>query len=131
MQADGSFPRQVVPGSTDTNPEASPDGHRVVFMSQRDGNWEVYIVRIDGSDLRRLTNHPANDGLPAWSPDGQHIAFVSDRDGRWAVWAMRPDGSQQRRLFDLGGPLDGRVQKAAAHETNGWVEERISWATLP
>jgi TolB protein len=131
MQGDGTSPRQVAAGSAETNPEASPDGQHVVFMSFRDGNWEVYSVHIDGSGLRRLTNDPANDGLPTWSPDGRTIAFVSDRNGRWAVWAMRPDGSGQLPLFDLGGPLDGQVRDAAPHETHGWVEERISWAPLP
>ena len=131
MDADGSHPRQVVAGSTETNPEASPDGQQVVCMSQRDGNWELYVADLDGSNLRRLTNHPANDGLPTWSPDGRHIAFVSDRDGEWAVWVMRPDGSDQRPLFELGGPLDGRVRDAADHEIHGWLEERISWSPLP
>jgi hypothetical protein len=130
MRADGTFPRQVVAGTTDTNPEASPDGQKVAFMSQREGNWDIYVVDADGSGLQRLTWAPGNDGLPAWSPDGRHIAFVSDRDGRWSVWAIHPDGSELQRLFDVGGPLDGRVHNAAPHETNGWVEERISWAPL-
>jgi len=129
--ADGSYPRQVAAGGTETNPEASPDGWRVVFMSRRDGNWEVYVVNVDGSDLRRLTKDPADDGLPTWSPDGQHIAFVSNRGGEWAIWVMRPDGSGQRLLFPLGGPLDGRVRNAAPHDTYGWVEERISWGPVP
>jgi Tol biopolymer transport system component len=125
---DGTFPRQVVAGSTETNPEASPNGRQVAFMSQRDGNWEVYSANIDGGNLRRLTRDPSNDGLPAWSPDGRYIAFVTNRDGPWAVWVMRPDGSQQRRLFNIGGPLEGPVHDAASHEVHGWLEERISWA---
>jgi Tol biopolymer transport system component len=100
-------------------------------MSRRDGNWEVYVVNVDGSNLRRLTKDPADDGLPTWSPDGQHIAFVSNRGGEWAIWVMRPDGSGQRLLFPLGGPLDGRVRNAAPHDTYGWVEERISWGPVP
>ncbi len=131
MWADGSHPRQVVAGSTETNPEAAPDGQAMAFMSQRDGNWEVYVTNLDGSGLQRLTHSPGNDGLPTWSPDGRHIAFVSDRSGRWAVWVMAADGSGQRRLFDIGGPLDGQVRGAAPHELYGWVEERISWAPLP
>ena len=130
-QSDGTNPRQVVAGTNETNPESSPNGRRVAFMSLRDGNWEIYIASTDGSDPRRLTTNPANDGLPAWSPDGRHIAFVTDRDGEWAVWVMRPDGTGKRRLFDIGGPLGGRVRDAALHESQGWVEERISWAPLP
>jgi tetratricopeptide (TPR) repeat protein len=129
--ADGSHPRQVVAGTTETNPEASPDGRQVAFMSRRDGNWEIYVTSLDGSSPRRLTQDPASDGLPTWSPDGQYIAFVSDREGQWAIWVMRPDGSGQRRLFGLGGPLDGAVRDAAPHEIHGWVEERISWSRLP
>ncbi len=131
MRADGTQARQLVAGSSDTNPEASPDGRQVAFMSLRDGNWEIYVVGTDGSGLQRLTHQPGNDGLPAWSPDGRQLAFVSDRSGRWAVWVMAPDGSGQRRLFDVGGPLEGEVQNAAPHEIHGWVEERISWAPLP
>jgi serine/threonine-protein kinase len=131
MNDDGAFPRQVVPGTSEINPEASPNGNRVAFMSQRQGGWDVYVANLDGSNLRRLTDDPANDGLPTWSPDGRYIAFVTDREGPWAVWVMRPDGSQQRRLFDIGGPLDGRVRNASPYETQGWVEERISWAPLP
>jgi hypothetical protein len=138
MRADGNNPRQVVAGSSETNPEASPapleggtGGKQVAFMSQRDGNWEVYVVNLDGSDLQRLTRNPANDGLPTWSPDGRYLAFVSDRTGRWAVWVMRPDGSGQQRLFDINGPLDGQVHNAAPYEVQGWVEERISWGPVP
>ena len=130
--ADGSRPRQLVAGGTETNPEASPGGQYVAFMSQRDGNWEIYLADLDGGEPRRLTHSPGNDGLPAWSPDGRWLAFVSDRSGRWAVWALRVDDSgragQPLYLFDVGGPLDGQVRDAAAHEIHGWVEERISWA---
>jgi tetratricopeptide (TPR) repeat protein/predicted Ser/Thr protein kinase len=131
MRGDGTYPRQIAAGSTETNPEASPDGQRVAFMSHRDNNWEIYVVKLDGSGLQRLTRNPANDGLPVWSPNGKHIAYVSDRDGAWAVWVMRPDGSKQQRLFGIDGPLDGRVRNVAPHETHGWVEERISWSPLP
>jgi Tol biopolymer transport system component len=131
MNDDGAFPRQVVPGTTEINPEASPNGNRVAFMSQRQGGWDIYVANLDGSNLRRLTDDPANDGLPTWSSDGRYIAFVTDREGPWAVWVMRPDGSQQRRLFDIGGPLDGQVRNASPYESHGWVEERISWAPLP
>lgn len=110
----------------DTGPVLSPDGERVAFMSRRDGNWEVYVVNVDGSDLQRLTNDPAEDGLPAWSPDGNAIAFVSNRGGPWAVWAMTPDGSGQRQLFTMQGSPDGQVG-TDTYASRGWAEERISW----
>jgi tetratricopeptide (TPR) repeat protein len=131
MESDGAYLSQVVAGGSETNPEASPDGRRVAFMSQRDGNWEVYVINLDGTGLQRLTRNPANDGLPTWSPDGRYIAFVSDRDGSWELWVMDPDGGNQRRLFAIGGPLEGQVQGANPQEIFGWVEERISWSPLP
>ena len=71
IDADGTHPRQIVAGSTETNPEASPDGELIAFMSKRDGNWEVYVVNADGSNLRRLTDHPGNDGLPSLVAGGR------------------------------------------------------------
>ena len=130
-RADGTHPGQIAAGANETNPEASPAGNRVAFMSLRDGNWEIYLANMNGGSATRLTSNPANDGLPVWSPDGRYIAFVTDREGEWAVWVMRPDGTSQRRLFDIGGPLDGQVRDAALHESHGWVEERISWASPP
>lgn len=109
-------PRQL----TDHPDDLAPDFHgdRLVFMSRRDGNWEVYVADTGGGNLQRLTDNQANDGLPTWSPDGQAIAFVSDRGGVWAVWVMSPDGSNCRKLFDIG---EGGLLL-------DWQHERISWA---
>ena len=48
--------------------------------SKRDGRAKIYVIGSDGSNFRRLTDHPAWAALPTWSPDGQHIAFVSESD---------------------------------------------------
>ncbi len=110
----------------DTAPALSPDGQQIVFMSRREGNWDIYVANIDGSGLQRLTDDPADDGLPTWSPDGNAIAFVSSRGGPWAVWAMTPDGSGKRQLFTMAGSPDGFVG-ADTFASRGWAEERISW----
>ena len=94
-------------------------GSQILFMSNRDGNWEVYRVGEDGGGLQRLTNNPANDGLATASPDGNFIAFVSNRDGGWAVFVMRADGSEQRKLFDLNGGYGSGDWD--------WTQERLSW----
>jgi len=130
---DGTGITQLTYDVTDTNPEVSPDGKKVAFMSRRDGNWEVYVMNIDGSDIKRLTNNGATDGLPIWSPDGQTIAFASDRkgfgfSGDWAIWAMNPDGTNQRMLFPLGGSLHGYVRTQQEYKGGGWEEERLSWS---
>jgi Tol biopolymer transport system component len=76
---------------------------RLVFASERDGNGEIYIMNRDGSDQRRLTQHPADDDLPAVSPDGQWIAFQSQRDGDWEIYVMNLDGSGLRRVTNDPG----------------------------
>jgi len=115
--APGPHPmRQLTENETDTAPAVH--GSKIAFMSQRDGNWEIYVMNDDGSGLKRLTTNAAADGLPIWSPDGKAIAFVSDQGGGWAVWAMSPDGANQRKLFAIGG---GGL-------ASDWQQERISWA---
>jgi len=116
----------VTDSTEDTAPALSPDGQRVVFMSNRDGNWEIYMVNVDGSGLRRLTDNAAQDGLPTWSPDGRAIAFISDRDEGWAVWVMLPNGQGQRQLFAIEGSPDGMVG-GDTYASRGWSEERLSW----
>ena len=123
---DGSSPRQLTEDLSDTNPAVSADGETIAFMSEREGNWDVNTVKINGSNLLQLTTNTAEDGLPTWSPDGRTIAFVSDREDGWSMWAMNADGSNQRRLFKLDGSIDGRVQVDVAN-ARGWLEESIAW----
>jgi len=79
-------------------PAFSPDGTRIAFMSARDGNPEIYVMNVDGSNLRRLTNHPENDATPTWSPNSAQIAFTSGRTGQPQIYVMGADGSNVRRL---------------------------------
>ena len=108
-------PVQLTDHAGDSRPAVH--GTQVAFMGNRDGDWEIYAISLDGSGLTQLTDNAANDGLPVWSPDGRTLAFVSDQGGAWAVWAMVADGSNLRKLFDLGGDLGP-----------DWTREQISWA---
>lgn len=123
---DGSAPVLLTDNPSDTNPEISPDGSTIVFMSERAGNWEIYRMDINGDNLEALTEDPNSDGLPTWSPDGSKIAFVSNRDGTWSVWVMNADGSNKRRQFEIDGELDGIIQHDVANSF-GWVEENLVW----
>ena len=97
---DGSAePRQFTSGErNDGSPRWSPDGRWLAFVSNRDGNFEIYVMNADGSGPTRLTNTPGSEGTPAWSPDGRRIAFDSDRDGNREIYVMNPDGTNQRRV---------------------------------
>ncbi|HEY0083569.1 MAG TPA: tetratricopeptide repeat protein, partial [Pyrinomonadaceae bacterium] len=87
----------------DWHPDYSPDGSRIAFASNRDGATEIYVMRADGSDVRRLTFNTTEDDCPAWSHDGQRIAFQSRRDGQMEVYVMDADGSNQRNLTNAPG----------------------------
>ena len=88
------------PGNTDESPTWSGNGETIAFMSRRDGNREVYLMRSDGSGQRNLTNHPAEDREPTFSYDGTKIAFRSNRDGTDGIYSMKPDGSGLERITD-------------------------------
>ena len=91
-------PRYVEP-ATARAPSWSPDGRRIVFLSRRDGDKELYIVSADGSGQRRLTRDARFFVTPAWSPDGRKIAFEG---GPYGVYVVNADGSGQRRLARNG-----------------------------
>jgi Tol biopolymer transport system component len=71
---------------------------KIAFVSNRDGNNEIYVMDADGSNQTRLTNNSADDSSPAWSPDGARIVFVSNRDGNFLIYTMNANGSSQTRL---------------------------------
>jgi TolB protein len=78
-----------------------PCNGRVYFTSTRDGNSEIYSANFDGSDHRRVTNHPAIDVSPACGPGGQ-IAFVSNRHGSPQIFVMSGEGGGVRRVTYRG-----------------------------
>jgi Tol biopolymer transport system component/DNA-binding winged helix-turn-helix (wHTH) protein len=93
--------RLTVSFANESNPSLSSRG-RLIFMSDRDGDPEIYSAAADGSQPQRLTTHPGVDDYPAWSPDGTHIAFASDRGGDGLqIHIMRADGSGMRRVTAL------------------------------
>jgi len=102
---DRSNPDWASDDSEDRNPVWSPDGSRIAFDSNRDGDWDIHVVDADGSGLVNLTQSPGWDGQPAWSPDGNKIMFVSDREGIPALYVMNADGSNQAPVTDE--PFEG------------------------
>ena len=106
---------KVLTTEPDNLPGWSPDGSRIVFTRrQADGNYDVFTIRPDGSDLRRLTSSPAVGGHAVWSTDGRHILWNSGMHG-WRdesalydntfqpyapIFIMNADGSGRRPLTD-------------------------------
>ena len=84
----------------EVNPPPACTNCKIVFVSDRDGNADIYSCNADGSNISRLTNDAGTDDQPAWSPDRSHIAFVSDRTGSPEIYIMNADGSNVvRRTF--------------------------------
>ena len=76
---------------------------KILFSSSRDGNSEIYIMNMDGSNQKRITNNEFYDGDATWSPDGTKIAFVSDRDGDPEIYIMNADGTNVKRITNSPG----------------------------
>jgi len=76
----------------------TPKQAQIAFVSNRDGNNEIYVMDADVKNQRNLTNNPADDWRAAWSPDGRRIAFGSNRDGNGEIYVMDADGNHPRRL---------------------------------
>jgi WD40 repeat protein/predicted DNA-binding transcriptional regulator AlpA len=85
--------------ANDTRPAWSPDRRRIAFVSDETGRNEIFLVNVDGTNRRNITNRdPAHDEDPAWSPDGRRIAFTSTRSGNADIWVMNEDGSEPTQL---------------------------------
>ncbi len=95
-------PMVVTETPTESTETLLIDG-RLAIWTARDGNDEVYLMNVDGSDLINLTNYPEFDGLPDWSPDGTKVAFVSYRNDNVDIYVMNADGSDVTRLTDVEG----------------------------
>lgn len=95
MNAGGSEVTQLTdnPGR-DMWPVWSPDGQKIAFGSNRDENWNIYVVNADGSSPEaRLTNDPQDDYFGSWSPDGQRIVFTRGSGEDAGIYVMNADGS--------------------------------------
>jgi Tol biopolymer transport system component len=108
-------PRPTVTPTITPTPIGSGLG-KIAFVSERDGNPEVYVMNSDGSEQTRLTNNPYSDNYPNWSPDGKKIIYRSERIDRVEVFVVNLDGTAETNLtqnpqyFDVEEPkwsLDG------------------------
>ena len=115
-QRDGSDPRRLTvhPG-TEITPHFSPDGSRIAFSANYEGNTDVYVISSNGGAPQRLTWHPRADYVRGWSADGSSVAFASDRE---------VNGGRSDQLFHVS--LEGGMpekQMRAAYFQGDWHEE--------
>lgn len=112
MKNDGGGQTQLTDTSSanETRPAWSPDGQTIAFATDRDGNWEIYVMKFSGGGDTNLTNDPALDKNPAWAPDGKAIAFGSLRISSSSgigphIWSIEPDGTLPTRISGPNGDL--------------------------
>ena len=79
----------------------SPDGRRVAYAWNRDGNFDIWVQSIDGGDPTRVTSSPADESQPAWSPNGQRLVFRSEDDGG-GLFTVDVNGGPVRRIAPDG-----------------------------
>jgi hypothetical protein len=89
--------------AVDFSPVWSPGGRKILFVSTRDGNRELYVMNADRSNEKRLTNHPGDDTTPAFTADESQIQFIRETDGTSEIYVMNADGSDQHSLGDFTG----------------------------
>ena len=105
---------RVLTDGSDNLPYWSPDGSRILFTRSQGGNFDIYTIRPDGTDVRRMTDFPANDAHAVWTEDGKHIMWNSGEYGfkdeaalydnsfqpYGSIWIMNADGTGKRQLTD-------------------------------
>lgn len=138
-------------------PAIAPDGGRIAYVADAEGNDDLYLVDAQGGVPVRLTDEPSDDRQPAWFPDGRSLAFVSDRSGCASIWrtgqlgggatllipdaeqpAISPDG---RRIAFCRAPRGADLRIAVASledpsriemltDDNGglWAHEHPAWS---
>ena len=114
-------------GGNNKDPSWSPNGGQVATSSNRLEDYELFILDLDGSVVRQLTDNHVSDEQPAWSPDGGFIAFKSDRTGDVELFVMLPDGTEIRQLTNSPGEdwhpawsPDGRSLAFASNRNGNW-----------
>jgi len=87
-------------GSTNAEPTDTvlPFAADIVFASNREGNYDIYVLHTGTDELVQLTESAGNNNRPLWSPNGDHIAFFSDRDGNMDLYVMDADGHNPKNL---------------------------------
>ncbi len=93
------------------NKDAYPMSARagsLAYMSKEDGDWEIYLMPLNGGTAVKLTDNNFEDGLPAISPDGNAVAYISNESGTWGLWTVNLDGQNKNTgliLILVGGQL--------------------------
>jgi TolB protein len=130
MNSDGSNPRQLTDPNRagewgnanlpieDYDPKISPDVTKVVFErivgdQSTHGNYDLFRINLDGTDLVNLTESGYSQGLADWSPSGNKIAYIVaaiEDVGKYDIYLINPDGTGSRNITPKSAPAEFLVQ---------------------
>src|SRR5215203_2714606 len=97
--SDGNATRLTAMQGYETSPRVSPDGKWIAFTGRQYGNGDIYIMPVNGGDVKQITYHSANDEVTSWSWDSKSIYFNSNRMGQVAGFKVSVDGGTPQRVF--------------------------------
>lgn len=106
VNLDGSAGQRLTFEGSDSFPAWSPTGEYLAFSSQRDGDWEIYLLHMADGQVQRLTSRRGTDTTPVFGPCGQDLYLRTDVYGSWWVTVMKLDGSDERKIQEGVGPSD-------------------------
>ncbi len=132
-KSDGSDSRKLTDdGATEMMPAWSPDGQKIAYVTDKDGQQNVYVMDVASGDVTRLSDHEVGDINPVWSTDGSQILFVAEQDiplktGTVQYYIVNADGSDMRPFVAgdtfIGGlrysPYGGQVAYMS-NEDGSW-----------
>lgn len=88
-------PTPVPPTPTKVPPTPVRGIEKIIFVSNRNGNLDIYTMNVDGTEVKQITSSASNEAYPGVSSDGKKIAFASNRDGNWEIYVMDYDGKEE------------------------------------
>jgi len=122
---DGQAVRLTAMQGYETNPRISPDGKWIAFTGRQYGNGDIFVMPVNGGDIKQITWHSANDEATAWSWDGQYIYLNSNRYGQPSGYKVSASGGTPQRVF--GDYFFQYDHNLVEHPTSGEIFFNDTW----
>ena len=123
--SDGNASRLTAMQGYETMPRVSPDGKLIAFTARQFGNADVYVMALNGGDVKQITWHSGNDEVTGWSWDSKSIYFNSNRMGQVAGFKIGVDGGTPQRVF--GNYFFQYDHNLVEHPTSGEIFFNDTW----
>jgi Tol biopolymer transport system component/C-terminal processing protease CtpA/Prc len=122
---DGNATRLTAMQGYETSPRVSPDGKWIAFTGRQYGNGDIFIMSVNGGDVKQITYHSSNDEVTSWSWDSKSIYFNSNRMGQIAGFKVSAEGGTPQRVF--GNYFFQYDHNLIEHPTSGEIFFNDTW----